>query len=467
MSAATETRDLAGFADRWTDVFRADTLIHLFVMLSIVAGAFQGWLKDRVPGVVPYALADGSFMVAALLWLATAAIYRRPLIRAPARSNLDLILLAIVLAPFLYLLAPGTPFLVKLAGLRAWSAFPVACLIGMSVIRTPGQVRAYVGVILAVCLVTGVYGILQYQRGPESALDTALGQLRHGSTVFYSLGGGTGDFRAFSTFTFPAPFAAMMVVGMLLSAGIVLNPARPRMQRLLAALLFPVLFVGMTVSGTRAALVTLTVGLLVLGWLRRFSIMQLALVPVLLVGVHVATLLTSGRVLERYRSIALDEGIAWAYVTIPVRIATNALSAEPFGLGLGRTGVGVPFAISARMPQGYFVFSDGDIGRAAVELGLVGLILLGFVVLGLLPRAVPMARTLVPGPDSDLALGIGALIISSGIVILIGSPLSSTPHALIWWFMLGALIRLWMLRPAEQAEAGDAAVEPAARPGER
>lgn len=440
-------------ADRWTDVFHSDSLIHFFMMASIVTGAFQGWLKDRIPGPLPYALSDGSFMIAALLWLATAAVYRRPLIRAPARSNLDLILLAIVLTPFLFLFVPGTPFLVKLAGLRAWSAFPVACLIGMSIIRTPGQVRAYVGVILTVCIVTGVYGIMQYMRGPEDALSTALGQLRHGSTVFYDITGETGEFRAFSTFTFPAPFAAMMVVGMLLCTGIVLSAARPRGQRVLAALILPVLFVGMTVSGTRAALVTLFVGLLVLGWLRRFSVLQLALVPVLLLGLHVATLLTSGRVLERYQSLVLQEGAAWAYVANPVITATEAMAREPFGLGLGRTGVGVPFAIASRMPRDYFVFSDGDIGRAAVELGLVGLILLAFVVLGLLPRAVPMARQLVAGPNADLALGIGALIISSGIVILIGSPLSSTPQALIWWFMFGALVRLWLLREPEPGAA--------------
>lgn len=446
-----------GFANRWTDVFRADTLIHFFIMLSIVAAAFQGWLKDRVPGPLPYALSDGSFLIAAVLWVATAAIYRRPLIRAPARSNMDLILLAIVLTPFLYLLAPGTPFLVKLAGLRAWSAFPVACLIGMSIVRTPGQVRAYCGVILTVCVITALYGIAQYVRGPEAALDTALGELRHGSTVFYNITGTTtGDFRAFSTFTFPAPFAAMMVIGMLICTGIVLSAARPRRQRALAALILPVLFVGMTVSGTRAALITLTVGLFVMGWLRRFSFIQLALVPALLVGAHLATVVTSGRVVERYQSLLLQEGASWAYVTTPVTIASRALASEPFGLGLGRTGVGVPFPISSRMPRGYFVFSDGDIGRAAVELGVVGMILLCFIVLGLLPRVIPMARRLAEGPDSDLALAIGALIISSGIVILIGSPLSSVPQALIWWFMFGALVRLWMLRDAQEAEVAPA-----------
>lgn len=457
-----------GFANRWTDIFRADSLIHLLLLAGIVSGAFQGWLKDRLPGALPYALSDGSFIAAVTLWIASAAIYRRPLLRAPARSNMDLVLLAVVLTPFLYLLAPGTPFLIKAAGLRAWSAFPVAALVAMSIIRTPGQVRAYVGAIVLVSLVTGVYGIAQYIRGPEAALDTTLGQLRHGGTVFYHLTTtGTEDFRAFSTFTFPAPFAGMMVIGMLLCIGIAMSRDRPRSHRLLAALVVPVLFVAMTTSGTRAALVTLVAGLVALGWLRRLTLVQLLLVPVLLIGVHFATLLTSGRAVTRYTSL-LQEGAAWRYVISPVRIALAALQENLFGLGLGRTGIGVPFAISSRMGRGYFVFSDGDIGRAAVELGIIGVILLGFVVLGLLPRMLAMAPRLARGQDSDLALGIGALVLSSGIVILIGSPLSSTPHALIWWFLFGALVRLWMLREAAEPEpepAGAAAPANAPPPG--
>jgi hypothetical protein len=452
-----------GFTNEWTDVFRSDSLIHFCLMTSIVAGAFQGWLKDRLPGAIPYALSDGAFILAVFLWLATSAVYRRPLLRAPGGTNMDLLLLAVILAPALYMLAPGTPFLIKLAGLRAWSAFPVACLIGMSIVRTPGQVRAYVGVILAVCAVTGVYGIMQYIRGPEAALDTALGGLRHGSTVFYDIqGSGTTDFRAFSTFTFPAPFAAMMVFGMLLAAGIVFSRDRPRRQRLIAALALPLLFVAMTVSGTRAALITLLFGLVVLGWLRGFSFVQLLVIPALLIGLHIATLLTSGRIVERYRSLALSEGVLWLYVTNPISTALTALAENPFGLGLGRTGVGVPFPISSRMPYGYFIFSDGDIGRGAVELGVIGLVVLGFIIIGLLPRLGAAAKTFARREESDLALGIGALVLSSGIVILIGSPLSTTPHAIIWWFMFGALVRLIMMRlaPAAGPDPDDVAPPP-------
>jgi len=460
MTATTGTAALEipeGFRNTWTDIFRSDTLIHLCLMVSIVTGAFQGWLKDRMGGALPYALSDGAFVAAVFLWVATAAVYRRPLLRSPRGTSMDLIVLAVIIAPALYLLAPDTPFLIKVAGLRAWSLFPIGCLIGMSVIRTPGQVRAYVGVIIIVCLITGLYGINQYIKGPQEALATALGQERHGSTVFYDITGTTTtDFRAFSTFTYPAPFAGMMVFGILLAAGVLFARARPALQRIAAALVIPVLFVAMTVSGTRAALVTLLVGLLVLGWLRGLSFAQLLLIPTLLIGLHVATILTSGRIVARYQSLLLHEGETWMYISNPIRTAIQSLASQPFGLGLGRTGTGVPFAIVSRMPLNYFVFTDGDIGRAAVELGLIGLVVLGFIVFGLLPRMMTAARALVRSDETDLALGIGGLVLSTGLVILIGSPLSTTPHAVIWWLLFGALVRLAMLRadrtPADSAE---------------
>ena len=43
--------------DRWTDIFRRDTLVHLTVMGAIAASTFQGYLKrgggeNKSPGAV-------------------------------------------------------------------------------------------------------------------------------------------------------------------------------------------------------------------------------------------------------------------------------------------------------------------------------------------------------------------------------------------------------------------------------
>ena len=162
-------------------------------------------------------------------------------------------------------------------------------------------------------------------------------------------------------------------------------------------------------------------------------------------------LLTAGRILERYGSILLQEGVLWTYLYAPITIAGRALSDNLLGIGLGRTGVGVPFSIVTAMPADFFVFSDGDIGRAAVELGIIGLIILGIIALGIIPWAMRAVRLLVGTASEDIGLGIGALVVSVGLVILIGSPLSSAPHGIIWWFLLGALFKLTLLESEEDS----------------
>jgi hypothetical protein len=422
-------------------------------MSCITAATFQGWMKDRIPGWLPYILADGLFLLALLLWLATVAVHREPLIRAPRRSAVPVVVLALILLPALYLLAPGTPLAVEAAGVRSWSLFPFAFLLALGVTRSPGQVRAYVGLLLLLCAVTAAYGIWQYWRGPEGALQAPLASLRHGSTVFYHVPqSNTVDFRAFSTFTYPAPFAAMMVYGMLLAIGIVTSVDRPRRQRIVAGLMLPLLFVAMSVSGTRAALVTLAAGVIVLGLLRGLSVPQLLTIPLLLGALHLATLLTAGRVLNRLTSV-VDEALLWGYVAAPVSTAAAALQDSFLGHGLGRSGVGVPYFIVADLPADFFFYGDGDLGRVTSELGVMGLVWLALLIFGVLPAAWKSARLLVRTGETDLGLGIGALILSTSLILLIGSPLSTSPHGIIWWFLLGAGVRLALDREEEPRTA--------------
>jgi len=435
--------------DRWTDVFRHDGLVHIGVMGSMIIGTFQGYLKDRIPGFLPYALADALFVAAVIAWFGTLVVRRAP-IRGP--GLVPGVVLAALLVPALYLLHPGSPLTLKMAGLRAWAEFPVALLIALTVIRSPGQVRAYVGLILALCVITALYGIQQYRAGPDLALSTELSRIRHGSTVFYGIAGNT-DFRAYSTFTFPAPFAQMMVFGILLATGVALGTGRPPKQRWLAAVLIPLFFVGITVSGTRAAIIVLGLGLAFIAWYRGFSVRQLLLVPGLVLALYGSSLLTAGRIFDRWRSVLLTEGLLWTYAYAPITIAGRTLSEAPFGQGLGRSGVGVPYFIVRSYQPGYITGSDGDVGRAAVEMGAFGVVLLMVLIVGLLPYVARAMRSLKGSPVEDAALGIGALVLSTGVLLVIGSPLSSAPHATIWWFMAGALLKLVALRDDRASRA--------------
>jgi len=421
-------------------------------MASIVAGTFQGYLKDRIPGAIPYALPEVFFVGAAIWWFTSLAVRREP-VRAPGPAAV--IVLAAIAVPGVYAFYPGTPLLVRLAGLRAWAEFPLACLMALTIIRNAHQARAYVGLLLILAAVTAVYGIFQYRAGGEAALSVSeLARIRHGPTVFYNpIGASRGDFRAYSTFTFPAPFAGFLALGVVLATGIAAVPGRRLAVRLLCLALLPLLFLGIAVSGTRAAVVILGIELVLLGVLRGFSPAQLAAIPALLAGAYAGAVVTSGRILARWHSIS-HEGVAWGYVIAPITIALRSLEEEPFGMGLGRSGVGVPFAIFRSYPPGYFRGSDGDIGRAAVELGFLGVLLLLGVAIGLVPAVWRAVRLLRRTAAQDIALGAGVPVLCTGAAILIGSPLAAAPHAIIWWFFLGVLLKLATLEARQLLETG-------------
>ncbi|MFQ5551854.1 MAG: hypothetical protein ACE5FJ_11525, partial [Gemmatimonadales bacterium] len=211
--------------DDWADVLRHDAAVHLLLMASIVAGVFQGYMKDRMGGAIPYALADACMAGAVLIWFGKIAVQRRTV--RGSGGMLTIIIMAVFI-PVTYLLIPGTPVLVKMAGLRIWVLFPLVGLVAVNTIQSTGQIRAYTALVVILGLIAGAYGIYQFQIGPEAALVSPFGEARHGFTVFYALDEGQSEFRAFSTFTFPAPFANFMVVGMLLAVGAALSKRHSR-----------------------------------------------------------------------------------------------------------------------------------------------------------------------------------------------------------------------------------------------
>jgi hypothetical protein len=82
-------------------------------------------------------------------------------------------------------------------------------------------------------------------------------------------------------------------------------------------------------------------------------------------------------------------------------------------------------------------------------MGLIGLALLGMLVFGLLPFAHKATKRLLKGTDEDLALGLGPMVLATGVLVLIGSPLSTAPHGTIWYFLFGALVKLGMIERRE------------------
>jgi len=246
----------------------------------------------------------------------------------------------------------------------------------------------------------------------------------------------------------------MMVFGTLLAAGVLASRLKRPAVRLLLLGLIPVMFLGMTVSGTRAAMIILMAGVGVIAWYRRLTAGQVALGVVLLLAMYLASLATAGTAITRFQSAFLQEGLLWIYLLGPVTVAARALGETLIGHGLGRTGVGVPFAIAQGQSADYFIFSDGDVGRAAVEMGLVGILLVLFIVFGFLPYAWRAARALLGTDSEDVGLGIVALLTATGLGVLIGSPFAAAPHGTMWWFLLGALLKLGTMADDQRRDEG-------------
>ena len=103
-------------ADRWTDIFRRDQLVHLGIMASIVLGTFQGYLKDHIPGFLPYALAELCFLAAFVAWFGTLVVRHLP-VRGP--GIVPGVVLTAIFVPVLFLIHPTSPLVLEIAGLRA------------------------------------------------------------------------------------------------------------------------------------------------------------------------------------------------------------------------------------------------------------------------------------------------------------------------------------------------------------
>jgi hypothetical protein len=83
-------------------------------------------------------------------------------------------------------------------------------------------------------------------------------------------------------------------------------------------------------------------------------------------------------------------------------------------------------------------------------MGLIGIAVLFLVLMGLLPYVTRAARALMGTDTEDLSLGIAPLLLATGLGVLVGSPIASAPHGIMWWFLAGTLLKLFMIRADER-----------------
>ena len=64
-----------------------------------------------------------------------------------------------------------------------------------------------------------------------------------------------------------------------------------------------------------------------------------------------------------------------------------------------------------------------------------------------LARAEPRVHPAVTDRWIDVGRAVAEMgVVSTGVLLLMGSPTSTAPHCMIWWFLLGAVLELSMLQ---------------------
>ncbi len=419
-------------------LWRRETLIHLSLTGAIVVGFILAPIKDRYPSPVSYFLFDLLFGLALFFW-ATGRVRRgRGLLPETPLTKMLLVFYALCAV---YAFFPGIPLWIGLSAFRGWCFFTLAYVLGYDLTRSGRQVRTYLLLVILLAVLAGGYGIYQYMAGVESVIpDDELAAERHRFAMYVTPSGEV-EFRIFSTFVSAGAFGSMMAYASALA--LILSLSRdlsPLLRTLLRAGIVPMM-TSLVLTGTRAALVMVLIGMLVLWVHRRAMRVYLIALVLIFIGVRLGIDLTEGRAAERFASLA-DLGLILGRISNPLLVGIQAMREAPWGHGLGRTGHGVPFFMGQWYPTFRPIFSDGDFGRIMVEMGVLGLLGL-LLLLGTALRSAWRALQRLKGtPEEEIALAIvsGAFMMGSG--TLVGSPLLSIPHGMLWWFFLGAVSKL-------------------------
>ena len=242
-------------------LLRREKLIHLSLMAAIVIGFFLAPIKDRFPSALSYFLFDIAFGLALFFWLTTRANRGKGLLPSTPLTKVLLVFYAIC---FVYVLVPDLPMPIGLSALRGWCFFSLAYLLGYDVLTSRRHVRTYLLLVVMLAVLAGLYGLYQYVAGVESviAADELIAERHQFAT--YVTPSGEVEFRIFSTFVSAGAFGSMMAYACCIALALAMSKDATRRMRILLLLGIIPMIVSLVLTGTRAALVMVLIGLGVL-----------------------------------------------------------------------------------------------------------------------------------------------------------------------------------------------------------
>jgi hypothetical protein len=342
----------------------------------------------------------------------------------------------------LELFNPEAPFIRSLLGLRSWVLYLCFYFVGLYTLRSVRQLERLYALLLVLGVLTGAYGIYQWQAGPELFASWSDYYGRYARLTWSAQSGLV--FRAFSTFVLPGVFAGSMALVMLLAFSLVASKRYPARVRLVAAAAFIVMGAGIAVSGSRGPVAMLILAGLVALALSRGLWRKMTVVfkgSLMVVSAAALVVFLIGPVVsERFNTIFDPQAFFWKWVG-PFSYGISLAQQHPFGLGLGFT-AGVPLFISSPVIRGLPTENvDSGYGSAAAELGILGLGLFAYFALRVGIEGVRTWKRLPPGRLRDLLLAPTLYAATYPMVSFVFQPQATLPSSIYFWLLIGMLMK--------------------------
>ena len=420
------------------------------VLLLLLVGFFLGPLKLLGASWLSYVSADGLALLVLLLVFAGRVANRQPVLAASPLS-----LAIVVLAAFclLELANPEAPFMRSVLGLRSWVLYLGFYFVGFYTLRSVSQLERLYAVLLTLGLLTAVYGIYQWQAGPESFAGWSEYYGQYARLAWAAQSGVV--FRAFSTFVAPGTFGGNMALLMLVAFGVVASPRVRAVWRAIAGGVFLIMGVGIAASGSRGPVAHLmlaaALGVLFIPDLgRRLSVGFTAAVMTGL-GLLLVALLIGTVVGERFTTMFDPQTFFWKWFG-PLSYGIQVAHDHPLGMGLGYT-AGIPQFVSTQVFRDLPAINlDSGYGSAAAELGLVGLGIFTYFAFRVGYVGFQTWKRLPVGRLRDLLLGPALIAATYPLVSVIFQPQAALPSSIYIWLLIGMLMKAPALQKALDAD---------------
>lgn len=424
------------------DLVLGAKLANFAVAVAIVIGFFHGWLKLKIRHPIATFLFDIPLIIALLITFARLKSVGDWFPPGRASRALKVFYIVVAIWFLLALVLPwGAPWLAAVAALRGWVFATLMFGLGYHIIVSRRQLHAYFILIILLSAITGLYASRQTLEEVEAlrAMDPYFEIMTRGQNFLDDEGRLV--LRRFSTFISSGAFGGAMAVSLLFLAALLTDRSVAKKEKFILLILAFAIGWGLALSGARSALVAFGLGLILIILFRRVPQYLLLLGGAFGVAMVLAARSTDGGLLDRFSQ--LDFETVWGRFYIVWAPGTRFLLESNFlGGGLGKAGVGFPMSLAHYFGHYQMWGVDGDLGKTMAELGIVGVVVIAWVLFAGMADGWSILRRRRQDPVGTLALGAVCAFAIATVTFPIGSPFIGIPLGVLTWFFLGAAIKV-------------------------